>query len=150
MEGNWAERRGCTGASRGREGFSMIEMMIVLLIVGILAMIAPPAYFEAARKAKFTEVVNATRTYRLGVEECFEQSRDLDLCDSGSNGVPLVATYGAVASVGATDGIVTSVGASGTHPDLLGKTFVLTPVPEANGSLRCIVGGTGKDAGWVR
>lgn len=131
-------------------GFTLLEIMIALTIVGILAALAVPPYLNAARRAKFTEVVTATRVYRLGVEACFEATRDLLPCNAGSHGIPAEPPQGATVQVTVSSGIITATGVAGGVPDLLDKTYLLTPAPGPGGSLSWAVGGTAKEAGWIR
>ena len=49
-----------TARSSKQEGFTLIELMIVIAIIAILASLALPAYQTYAKKAKFSEVVMAT------------------------------------------------------------------------------------------
>ncbi|MGL5343832.1 MAG: pilin [Plesiomonas sp.] len=53
-----------------KQGFTLIELMIVVAIVAILAAIALPAYQSYTKKAKFTEVINATAGVKQQVELC--------------------------------------------------------------------------------
>ena len=53
-----------------QKGFTLIELMIVIAIVGILAAVALPAYQNYTARAKFTEVVNSTAGVKGAVEEC--------------------------------------------------------------------------------
>ncbi|MBW7657605.1 pilin [Hydrogenophilus thermoluteolus] len=138
---------------RVQQGFTLIELMIVVAIIGILAAIAVPAYQNYTKKAKFSEVVQATQPFKLGVEECYQTTGDLDNCDAGSNGVPPAIddtnNYGVVASVSVTDGVITATATDNGNPDLDGKTYILRPTP-AGGTLTWAADGTAVTDGWAK
>jgi type IV pilus assembly protein PilA len=69
-------------------GFTLIELMIVVAIIGILAMIALPAYQTYTNKAKFSEVVLATQSVKIGVEVCAQAEGGFTNCTEGLSGVP--------------------------------------------------------------
>lgn len=65
-------------------GFSLIELMITIAIMGILVSLALPAYNNHYKRAKFTEVVLATNALQRAVEVCFYTKETLNNCDSFS------------------------------------------------------------------
>ena len=57
-----------------QKGFTLIELMIVIAIIGILAAIAVPQYQTYTNKAKFSEVVGSTAPWKLAVELCVQDN----------------------------------------------------------------------------
>ena len=132
--------------TKNQKGFTLIELMIVVAIIGILAAIALPAYQNDTQKARFTEVTNATAAAKTAVEICAQTVDDtLANCDGGSNGIPtdittatsgyttamvLVSTSnGAIVATASADSGVTQ--ADGTTP----ATYTLTPAVGGNGNV---------------
>ena len=57
-----------------QQGFTLIELMIVIAIIGILASVALPAYSNYTNKAAFSEVVLATSAIKADVEVCAQRA----------------------------------------------------------------------------
>ncbi|MBU0688009.1 MAG: prepilin-type N-terminal cleavage/methylation domain-containing protein [Gammaproteobacteria bacterium] len=94
-----------------QKGFTLIELMIVVAIIGILAAVAIPAYSDYTKKAKFTEVVQATQALKTAIEVCLsENNGQIEECGQGSGGVPL--DRGANGKLVAS--VITSVTGTGT------------------------------------
>jgi type IV pilus assembly protein PilA len=59
---------------KNRKGFTLIELMIVVAIIGILAAIAIPAYSDYTRKAKVSEVTNFIGAVMTAYQHCTQES----------------------------------------------------------------------------
>ena len=114
------------------EGFTLIELMIVVAIVGILAAIAIPQYQIYTGKAQLAEAITIVDGRRTSIAERIENGYALSTIDGGSSGVPTDIASGAgvyADSVAVVSGIITvTMKSSGTAPCVRGATVTLAPV----------------------
>ena len=127
--------------NRIQKGFTLIELMIVVAIIGILAAVALPAYQDYTVRAKVSELILAASAYRTAISEKFQTDNDPANAGSGlaqpSGGKirsgSTVTAAGTIVMVGAVD--ATSTGQA--------VTLTITPTyATATGQITWVCAGT--------
>ena len=115
-----------------QQGFTLIELMIVVAIIGILAAVAIPNYQDYTRKARFSEVLSLSDTFKQAVAVCAQDNvanpGTATGCSNGALGIPAApAATTNMASLVTADGVITGTATA----QALGATSILTPTVNA-------------------
>jgi type IV pilus assembly protein PilA len=114
---------------KAQAGFTLIELMIVVAIIGILAAVAIPAYSDYTAKAKASNALSSVGPYKTAVAMCAQEAGALTTCNTSATPNPF-QTFSATKEVSAltvtTTGIIT-ITLADIGKDTVGDTVTFTP-----------------------
>ena len=137
---------------RQQKGFTLIELMIVIAIIGILASVAIPQYQIYTQRTEVTNTLAQIRPIQLAIQEYVSKGGDITtfaLTDLDSNGVDSTAladyatgNIGSVA-VAANSGNITITFSANAPVDMANETLVISPTVGPSGVVTFGVATTG-------
>jgi len=135
-----------------QKGFTLIELMIVVAIIGILAAVALPAYQDYTVRAKMSEVILAMSACRTTITEVYQTGGtppgvDQWGCGEAPSPTPIITKYVAALNTDANGVIKATI--QGINSDVNGKIVELVPL-SASGTAATTAKNMGAGLfGWV-
>jgi type IV pilus assembly protein PilA len=134
-----------------QQGFTLIELMIVVAIIGILAAVAIPAYQDYTVRSKASELIIAASSCRTAVTEAVQTAVAADISAVLPNVCSFQATKYVASGAVSADGVITVVGDHaelGGATDATHNTIQLVPIQTGSTALEGTTDGGKTIAGW--
>jgi type IV pilus assembly protein PilA len=132
---------------RVQQGFTLIELMIVVAIIGILAAVALPAYQDYTIRAQVSEGMSLIGGAKTSVADYYADKGEFPDSDDAAAFDGAVGKYVSSVSIG-TDGVITATfGGSSVNANISGETLEYTPAADTttnNVTWSCVFSGEQK------